>query len=116
MITIGNSDQAMALVRGQLERMARSKQAKSAGKPATSRTAGASEKTRLQALGRLAGAPDEEFERTLVHDLLTLEFGEDVSRDARFQSVVDQTARVLREDPAMAGLIAEASAHLRNGV
>lgn len=105
MVMIGNVDQVMALVRSQLERMSRDKRAGTSGKATRSGQARATDKSRLQALSNLSDLPDSEFERLFVGALLSREFGEDVSQDPRFQSVVDRTWQILRDDAELRGVI-----------
>ena len=120
MVTIGNVDQIMALVRNQLERMARDgrrvgtadKSKKSEAARATGKATAASSETRLQALTNLADLPEEEFERVLVGALLSHEFGEEIAQDPRFQAVVDRTSRILREDPELASAAREVRSRL----
>lgn len=114
MVTIGNVDQVMALVRKQLEQMARQRgidkldrKGKSGSTAATSKVTIATRQSRLQAIGSLADLPEEAFERVLVGALLSHEFGEDVARDARFQSLVDRTAAIMRADRELANLLRE---------
>jgi len=101
MVMINNVDQVMALVRGQLNRMARDKKVASGKKAARAEQTRATRETRLQALGNLSDLPDEEFGRTLVGALLSREFGEEVAQDPRFQPIVEQTWLIMREDGAL---------------
>lgn len=119
MVTIGNVDQVMALVRNQLERMSRERKvdkpdrSTKAGSSAPSgKLAPASRQSRLQAIGSLADLPEEEFDRVLVGALLSHEFGEEVARDSRFQSLVDRTTAILRADPDLANMLRD----LRKGL
>lgn len=101
MVMIGNVDQVMALVRGQLERMSRDKRLAATTKAGRGDAPRATGKSRLQALSNLGDLPDGEFERLLVGALLAREFGEDVAQDPRFQSLVDKTARIMADDPEL---------------
>ena len=117
MVTIGNVDQVMALVRNQLERMARDRKVGLAGSKAAKAETGkagaaSTGKTRLQALNSLADLPAEEFDRVLVGALLSHEFGEDVAQDPRFKAIVDRTAQLMRDDPELAAAMREVRAGL----
>ncbi len=119
MVSIGNTDQVMALVRNQLERMSRERKVDKTGRSAktsSSATAGktteASRQSRLQAIGTLADLPEQEFGRVLVGALLSHEFGEEVARDSRFQSLVDRTTAILHSDPEIAAMLRD----LRKGL
>lgn len=119
MVSIGNVDQVMALVRNQLERMARERKvdkpgnaAKSASSQATGKASAATRQSRLQALGSLADLPEEEFGRVLVGALLSHELGEEVARDSRFQSLVERTTTILQSDPEIAAMLRD----LRKGL
>lgn len=104
---IGNVDQVMALVRNQLERMNRDKRVGSTSKSSRGGQTRATDKSRLQALSNLSDLPDGEFERLLVGALLSREFGEEVAQDSRFQSVVDRTWQIMRDDPELLAAIQE---------
>lgn len=104
---IGNVDQVMALVRNQLERMNRDKRIQSTGKSNRAGPSRATDKSRLQALSNLSDLPDGEFERLLVGALLSREFGEEVAQDPRFQSVIDRTWQIMRDDPELLAAIRE---------
>lgn len=112
---IGNVNQVMALVRNQLERMARDKRAGAKGKAGRSDPARSTQKSRLQALSNLSDLPDGEFERLLVGALLSREFGEDVTQDPRFQSVVDRTWRIMRDDAELRAAIDAVRTQLQDG-
>lgn len=119
MVSISNADQVMALVRNQLERMSRERKVDKTGRPTKSgstassgKLAPASRQSRLEAVRSLADLPEEEFDRVLVGALLSYEFGEDVARDSRFQSLVDRTTAILRADPDLATMLRD----LRKGL
>lgn len=107
MVTIGNADPVLALVRSQLERMAKARKGSASAKSARTGAAATTAKGGLQSLANLADLPEETFERALIGALLTREFGEDVAADARFQSVIDQTTEMLRGDAGLARVVAE---------
>lgn len=107
MVTIGNADPVLALVRAQLERMAKARRGAASARSGRTERAAASARGGLQSLANLADLPEETFERALIGALLTREFGEDVAADARFQSVIDRTAELLRGDDGLARMVAD---------
>lgn len=115
MVMIGNVDQVMALVRSQLERMSRDKRIGSTSKANRGGQAPATDKSRLQALSNLSDLPDGEFERLLVGALLSREFGEEVSQDPRFQSVVDRTWKIMQDDEELRATIQQVRRGLQDG-
>lgn len=99
MVMISNVDQVLALVRNQLDRMARDKRAAAPAKAGRVTLVRATDRTRLEALSNLSDLPSEEFERTLIGALLAREFGEEVAQDPRFQAIADRTFEILHSDP-----------------
>lgn len=115
MVMISNTDQIMALVRSQLERMARGKRSQSARKSSKTAQPVSTSTSRLQALAGLSRLPREAFERVLVEALLTLEFGEEVARDPRFAEIVSHTTRIMQSDAALSQTMEEVRAELQVG-
>lgn len=101
MVMISNTDQVMALVRNQLERMARDKRSDPTRKSSKAAQPVSTSTSRMQALAGLSNLPEEEFERVLIEALLTVEFGEEVARDPRFAEIVSQTTKIMQHDPAL---------------
>ena len=98
MTRISNSEAVLAVVRAQLQRMAKSRKS-SAGAPASKAEAKTmSSRQMVDALAGIEGLAEEDFTRGFVLALLTEEFGEKVANSAEFQSVVDRTADALRGD------------------
>ncbi|GAA4768860.1 hypothetical protein [Novosphingobium ginsenosidimutans] len=119
MVTISNADQVVAMVRAQLERMSRERKVDKVGRPPKSGSTGsagklapASRQSRLEAICNLVDLPEEEFDRVLGGALLSYEFGEDIGRDSRFQSLVGRTTAILRGDPDLAAMLSD----LRQGL
>ena len=112
---IGNVDQVMALVRNQLERMNRDKRIAPSGKADRGSQARATEKSRLQALSNLSDLPDGEFERLLVGALLSREFGEEATQDPRFQSIIERTWHIMRDDAELRAVIEDVRRSLKDG-
>lgn len=115
MVMITNSDQVMALVRNQLERMSRDKRTGTSRRTAKSSPANSSSASRLKALSKLSSLPQEEFERVLVEALLTSEFGEEVAHDPRFSELVSKTSKLMNQDAALSLAMKNIRAKLQSG-
>ena len=115
MVTIGTADPMLALVRAQLERLAKAKSGRSAAASGKTDTASAPAKGRIQAIAGLADLPEEKFKRALLGVLLTHEFGENVAADPRFQSVIDRAAEMMTGDPRLADMLADVRLGLLTG-
>lgn len=114
MVTIGNTEPMLALVRSQLERLAKGRTGRASAKSAATTTAAAAT-DRLQVIAGLADLPEEQFKRTLIGALLTEEFGEEVAADPRFQSVIDRAAEMMKDDPRLTQVMTEVRQGLRPG-
>lgn len=98
MTRISNSEQVLALVRAQLQRMAKRESTATkthTGKPGTRPL---SQREMIDALNSIEGLSDDDFVRGFVRALLTEEFGERHANSPEFQSVVDRTASVIQTD------------------
>ncbi|GAA4044816.1 hypothetical protein [Parerythrobacter jejuensis] len=105
MTRVGNTEQVMALVRNQLQRMARrekSEKTQKAGKP-EARTLTSRE--RVQALNAIKDLSEEDFTQSFVRAMLSEEFGEKVSNSPGFQQVIERTASAMRADSEIAALL-----------
>ena len=107
MTRVGNSEQVMALVRQQLQRLARREKTARSSRTERSLPAGLSERQRLRALGAVESLTDEEFCRDFVRALLTEEFGEAVGNSAGFQRVIERTSAAIQNDAEVVGLLKE---------
>ena len=106
MTRISNSEAVLAVVRAQLQRMAKSRKS-SAGAPASKAEAKTmSSRQMVDALAGIEGLSEEDFTRGFVRALLTEEFGEKLANSAGFQSVVDRTADALREHAEVTAMLA----------
>lgn len=99
MTRVGTTDQILALVRAQLQRMGRRERGESAGKAGGERAETLTRRQRVQALAEMRGLSDEQFGRDLVRALLTDELGEGVAATPGFQSVIERTYSALEADP-----------------
>lgn len=102
MVSINNVDHVLALVRGQVERLARDRRAAGGKKAGRSERAGAiraSARSRLDALATIEELGEESFAQLLVGALLSEEFGDDAANDPRFQQIAARTAEIMRTDP-----------------
>lgn len=98
MTQVGNIDQIMALVRAQLQRMAKRERGGAAGKPETRRADTLSPRQRIEALAAMKGLSDKDFARALIRALLLEELGEGVGGSPGFQSVLERTYSALDVD------------------
>lgn len=107
MTRISPSDQVLAAVRAQLQRLAKRgnnehlrRAGKSAEKPLNMRQM-------VKALSAIEGLSHDEFVRTFVRALLTQEFGEAVVHSSQFQAVIERTAMSLCADKKLSSMLQE---------
>jgi hypothetical protein len=112
MTRIATSEQALVLLREQLQRLGRGRGAK-VGRTGAAREATASPIARLQAQGGLEALSGDEFRRTLVRALLTEELGDAMANDPSFQAVADDVFRIISDTPDGQALIDRAARQLR---
>ena len=98
MTRITNADQVLALLQGHLQRSGRTGRKHKAGATAKSRASQQKPIERLQDIAQSADLPDREIERALLSAILVEEFGAASANDPRFQSMVDDVLRIIRED------------------
>lgn len=101
MVSIGNADQVMVLVRSQLQRMARDKRTTSRPKadgPGNKANASA---TPFEAMRTLRDVPDREFDRLVVRALLSDDLGQALIDDAEFLAIAHRTLEIMRADPEL---------------
>lgn len=110
MTRIGSVDQVLLLLREQLQRAGKGRQAarKSRSGPVAPRPL-----DRVRALAALDSLNDDELRRAVVRGILTEEFGEGVGNDAALQTTVDDVVRIIGEAPGGAELISRAVAQLK---
>jgi len=108
MTRISNSEQVLALVRAQLQRMAKRERSDPTAKlRGDTQDAGAlSSRGMVEALNAIEGLSDEDFVRGFVRALLTEELGEQVANSPDFLSIVDRTAEAMRSDAEARALLA----------
>lgn len=114
MTRIGNVDQVLLLLREQLERSGRGRNVEHGARTSRSDTTTAPPLDRARALAGLDGLPEDEVRRAVVRGLLVDAFGESMSNDPAFQSVVDDVLRIIADMPGGAELIDRAVAQLRS--
>lgn len=98
MTRISKSDQAVLLLRAQLQRLARENKAKSAEGVQKKFEAKQSPLDRIQALGRIQDLSDEDRKRLFVKTILIEEFGEELSNDPRFIAISNDVYETLSRD------------------
>lgn len=111
MTRISNSEAVLAIVRAQLQRMAKSGKAGKTARTAKTETKSLSSRQMVRALDAIEGLSEEDFTRGFVRALLTEELGEKLSQSAGFQSVVDRTASALREDADVRNILTTLRGH-----
>ncbi len=101
MTRISNSEQVLAIVRAQLQRMAKRGKADKSGRTEKADTKPLDTRQTIEALGAIEGLSDEDFARGLVNTLLIEEFGETIANSPAFHAAVDRTVTALRGDDAV---------------
>lgn len=112
MTRISSSDQVLALLREQLQRLGRSRTGAGA-RTARSDEAAAPAMARIKALAGSGAAGEEEMRRLLVRAVLTEEFGEALANEPALQIVFDDVARIIGASAEGEDLLARAMAQLR---
>lgn len=114
MTRIDQVDQALLLLREQLQRMGKLR-GRQAGKTGGKGRATERPMARLAGLASLDSLPDEQFRRTLVRALLAEELGDGIANDPAFGSVVDDVFRIIGESEEGQRLMAQAALQVRSG-
>ncbi|MGQ0661114.1 hypothetical protein [Sphingosinicella sp.] len=114
MTRIDQVDQALLLLREQLQRMGKSHSRQAPGARARERTT-PSPMARFASLASLDDLPEDQFRRTLVRALLAEDLGDAIANDPAFQSVIDDVFRIINESDDGQELMAEASQQIRSG-
>jgi len=109
MSNIGRIDQAVLLLRSQLQRLAKER-----GRTAASSSATASPLQRLKQNSGSA-SDEEEYRRAFVRAILTEELGEDLANHIEFEAISNQVRQLLDEDEEMRALMDDAIRQLGAG-
>lgn len=112
MTRITNSDQILAIIRNQLQRLSERSRAQGSGKATRKAPAVMTSPERLAALNAIDGLTDEEFARGLVRTLLEDAFGEKLGNSPGFLDLVDRTLAVMQADPQTAALLRQIRSEL----
>lgn len=115
MTRVSNTDQIMALVRAQIQRMAKRERAGTTGKADSARSHSLTPHQRVETIAAMKGLDDDEFARALIRALLTQELGEGVAGSPGFQSVLDRTCAVLAADPETRATIKQMRGQVQQG-
>lgn len=110
MTRIGNVDQVLLLLREQLQRAGKGRQA---ARKSRSGTAAPRALDRVRALAAMEALNDDELRRAVVRGILTEEFGEGVGNDAALQAIVDDVLRIIGATEGGPELIGRAVAQLK---
>lgn len=113
MTRINHADQVLLLLREQLQRATKGREA-GAGK-AAQRVEGRVQRPldRVRALAALDGLADDAMRRAMVRGLLSEEFGDALGNDAAFAAMTDNILRTLETLPGGPELITQAIAQLK---
>jgi len=109
MTRITNAEQVLLLLRAQLQRAQKARNART-GATRNERRAGPLERT--QGLVGAGALSESDAERALVAGLLEREFGAAVANDPKFQQVVDEVLGIIRADETSTALLRSALEHL----
>lgn len=115
MTQIGNVNQVLLLLREQLERTSRGRAAGRRGRIAGTESRESRPLERARALAALDGLSEGEVRRAVVRGLLVDAFGEAMSNDPAFQTVIDEVFRIIADVEGGADLLDQAVAQLRKG-
>ena len=111
MVAISNVDLVMAALRARLQRLAKDKRATRSGHAAAADRN--DERSPADEIGNLQQLPPREFDRALVGLLLERELGEGLSRDPRFNALIDRTSAILDDDPEIQALFRQVQRQAR---
>lgn len=99
MTRVGNIDQVLLLLREQIRRAGKGRDASRKAGIGRTDKALARPLDRVRALATLETLGEDEVRRALVRGLLTEELGESVGNDAALQAIVDDVVRIIGEMP-----------------
>lgn len=105
MTRVGNTDQIMALVRSQLQRMAKRQRSEKGHKSGQPDARVLTQHERIEALRTIQDISDDEFTQGLVRAFLSEEFGHALAGSPGFQHLVEKTAGLMQADPQIAALL-----------
>lgn len=112
MTRVGNTEQIMALVRNQLQRMSKREKSTKTQQVRKTENKPLNQRERVQALAAIEDLSSEDFSQGFVRALLSEEFGPEVSHSPAFQQVVEKTAAAMEADPQIASLIRQVRGEL----
>lgn len=105
MTRVTNSDQVIAAIRAQLQRMAKRGKAEATARTAKPEARSMNTRQMVDALAAIDGLSEEDFRRGFVRALLTEEFGESVANSSEFQRVIDRTATTIAGDREVSAML-----------
>lgn len=113
MTRISNVDQVLLLLQEQLKRVGKNRRANAKRSASRTNPTTSSPIDRVRLLSALDALSEDDVRRALVQGLLAEAFGERLTNDASFQSVVDRVARIIAESPDGPALLDRAVLQLR---
>jgi len=105
MTRITNSEQVIAAIRAQLQRMAKRGKSDSTARTAKPEARSMSTRQMVDALAAIEGLSEDDFRRGFVRALLTEEFGESLANSSGFQSVIERTAASIAGDQEISSML-----------
>lgn len=105
MTRITNSDQVIAAIRAQLQRMAKRSTIQASAKTAKPDARSMNTRQMVDALAAIEGLSEDDFTRGFVRALLTEEFGESIANSPGFQGVIDKTAATIGSDKEVSAML-----------
>lgn len=105
MTRITGTQQALLILRAQLER---AQKTRAAAQPATPLAKRRTAADRIKALRATSDYADDKAYKVLIAALLGDQLGEEVAQDPAFHSTVDEVTRALMDDADTAALLAQA--------
>lgn len=109
MTRITNADQVLLLLRGHLQRAERSQRKRASQKPDRRENVKRTPMERMQSIARTEALQEHEIHQALIHSILTEEFGSAAANDPKFQLMVDEVLRMIREEPKTRALLTKAA-------
>lgn len=114
MTRITNADQVLVLLRNRLERAQRSQRRDATQRSAKREDVKQTPVERMQGIAQSESLPESEVERALISGLFMEEFGAAAANDPKFQLMIDEVLKMIRQEPATRRLLDRAVAQLTN--
>ncbi len=113
MTRVTQADQAIMLLRAQLERIGRARSSQKGSRAGRAAVAGKKPLERVRELAALGALSDEQFGDALIHNLLAEQFGEKLANEAAFIGLGEDVTRLLRSDAETGALLDQVVREMR---